>query len=147
MVARRRDQAHTACGSLNSDVALPSDVPFSMIFSLNAKSIGSMLHILVRNSQDTSPKTCGLFGQRPKRSQAVALCPVGFPTTPRSTVSGSRHFVKRQYPYFEKQVGTGVLDLRADRRSFYGFGTAKVSHGARVNGLRFAGSAAAEDSS
>src|ERR1039458_9636329 len=48
------------------------------------------------------------------------------------------------------QVGTGALDVRADHRlliSCYTFGTARVSHGARVSGVRFAGSTAAEDSS
>ena len=48
------------------------------------------------------------------------------------------------------QVGTGALDVRADHRlliSCYAFGTARASHGARVSGVRFAGSTAAEDSS
>jgi hypothetical protein len=47
-------------------------------------------------------------------------------------------------------VRSGALDVRADHRlliSCHAFGTARVSHGARVSGVRFAGSAAAEDSS
>jgi hypothetical protein len=48
------------------------------------------------------------------------------------------------------QVGTGALDVRTDHRlliSCSAFGTASVSHEARVSSVRFAGSTAAEDSS
>jgi hypothetical protein len=61
----------------------------------------------------------------------------------KSTISANVHTSNRQ-------VGTGGLDVCADHRlliSCYAFGTARVSHGARVSGVRFADSTEAEDSS
>jgi hypothetical protein len=99
-------------------------------------------------SQDTLLKHCWLLQAAGRRCLEL-FCALSVHAKmdmfSRSSISAN-YGVRTSNP----QVGTGVLDVRTDHRLLifcYAFGTARVSHGALINGLRFAGSTAAENSS